>query len=60
MRNARMYLHYGFHQVWYQGIVRATGSGVLEDLTATTLEQPPKSLSVLLEVQGTCHSLYIE
>ena len=55
-----MYLHYGFHQVWYQGIVRATGSGVLEDLTATTLEQPPKSLSVLLKVQGTCHSPYIE
>ena len=24
---------YGFHQVWYQGIVKATGSGVLEDLT---------------------------
>ena len=22
----------GFHQVWYQGIVKATGFGVLEDL----------------------------
>ena len=27
-----MYLYYGFHQVWYQGIVKATGFGVLEDL----------------------------
>ena len=23
---------YGFHQVWYQGIVKATVSGVYEDL----------------------------
>ena len=23
---------YGFHQVWYQGIVKATVSGVFEDL----------------------------
>ena len=23
----------GFHQVWYQGIVKATGSGVLEEIT---------------------------
>ena len=23
----------GFHQVWYQDIVKATGSAVLEDLT---------------------------
>ena len=27
------YLGQGFHQVWYQGIVKATGSGALEDLT---------------------------
>ena len=27
----------GFHQVLYQGIVKATGSGVLEDLTFTLL-----------------------
>ena len=25
-------VHYGFHQVWYQGIVKATVSGVFEDL----------------------------
>ena len=28
-----MYVYQGFHQVWYQGIVKATVSGVLEDLT---------------------------
>ena len=27
------YVFQGFHQVWYQGIVTATVSGVLEDLT---------------------------
>ena len=27
------YVHQGFHQVWYQSIVKATVSGVLEDLT---------------------------
>ena len=26
------YDHQGFHQVWYQGIVKATVFGVLEDL----------------------------
>ena len=26
------YLHQGFHQVWYQGGVKATVSGVVEDL----------------------------
>ena len=26
-----MYVSQGFHQVLYQGIVKATGSGVLED-----------------------------
>ena len=28
-----MYIHYGFHQVWYQGGVKAKVSGVVEDLT---------------------------
>ena len=28
----RYYVHQGFHQVWYQGIVKATVSGVFEDL----------------------------
>ena len=27
------HIYQGFHQVWYQGIVKATVSGVLEDLT---------------------------
>ena len=27
-----MYVYQGFHQVWYQGIVKATVSGVFEDL----------------------------
>ena len=27
------YLNQGLHQVWYQGILKATVSGVLEDLT---------------------------
>jgi hypothetical protein len=27
------HVHLGFYQVWYQGIVTATVSGVLEDLT---------------------------
>ena len=27
-----MYLHYGFHQVWYQSIVEAAVFGVFEDL----------------------------
>ena len=27
-----MYVHQGFHQVWYQGDVKATVSGVVEDL----------------------------
>ena len=26
------YVHKGFHQVWYQGGVKATVSGVVEDL----------------------------
>ena len=28
----RAYCHKGFHQVWYQGGVKATVSGVVEDL----------------------------
>ena len=28
----------GFHQVWYQGIVKATVSGVLEDLALKVSE----------------------
>ena len=36
--NLLMYVLQGFHRVWYQEIVKATGSGVLEDFTFKILE----------------------
>ena len=30
--NKKQYVHQGFYQVWHQGTVKATVSGVFEDL----------------------------
>ena len=40
-------LHQGFHQVWYQGSVKATVSGVLENLTFKISEGSDKIEAVL-------------
>ena len=37
----KQYLHQGFHQVWYQGGVKATVSGVVEDLKFTSEGSDP-------------------
>ena len=50
------YVHQGFHQVWYQSIMKATVSGVLEDLTFKISEDSDQNWScpgsALLAVSG--------
>ena len=40
-----MHVCQGFHQVWYQGIVKATVFGVLEDLNFEISEGSDQNLS---------------